>query len=221
MAQSAMANTVVSGAVTLGTGAVALGTGYGLLTDQEFRSDYAAMEMASPAPGEGTVMFARGLGMAGRDIKMVLAAYWNSMKPAMGERFEQLLYRSGGLTYAVPPQGGGALPESLESQLARLYQNGLRRQAAIQARIAASPHPPVSFPGTTMVDIRGMSVSPGGRFGHDPYKLVDHGAFDWGKYHPIVIEYINGMPYVTNGMTRIENALQSGITHLPAEILRR
>jgi hypothetical protein len=219
LTQTAMANSLVSGAVTWGTGAVAVGTGYGLLTDQEFRSDYVAMEMASPFPGEGTAMFARGLGMAGRDAQMGLAAYWNSMKPAMGEGVEQLLYRSGGLAYAVPP---GKIPDDLEGQLARLYKIGLERQSLLQKAVTPQSLIIPQFPGSTMVDITNLRPFPGGRSSYSPLKLMNHGSFDWSKFtHPIEIQYVNGVPYIMGGMTRVENALRSGITKLPALIYGR
>ena len=133
MVQTAMANSLVSGAVTLGMGTVAVGTGYGLLTDQEFRSDYVAMEMSSPAPGEGTVMFAKGLGMAGRDLQSGLAACWKRMSPAMGEGFEQLLYRSGGLAYAVSPTSTLSLAKTQARKPVLLGEYMVRVRAAAQA----------------------------------------------------------------------------------------
>jgi hypothetical protein len=52
-----------------GMGAVGAGTGYGLLTDQNFRGEFITAEMATGLPGEGLLLFGRGLQMAGRDAR--------------------------------------------------------------------------------------------------------------------------------------------------------
>ena len=64
---------------------------------------------------------------------MGLAAYWNSMKPAMGERFEQLLYRSGGLTYAVTPTTASPLANIQARKPVLLGEYMVRVRAAAQA----------------------------------------------------------------------------------------
>jgi RHS repeat-associated protein len=53
----------------LGMGAVGAGTGYGLATDQNFRGEFITAEMATGLPGEGLLLFGRGLQMAGRDAR--------------------------------------------------------------------------------------------------------------------------------------------------------
>lgn len=78
---------------------------------------------------------------------------------------------------------------------------------------------PPSFPGTNTVDTRKLLPPPGGRQYADPAKLAAHGPFDWAKYQPIIVEETKGgLRYVVDGMTRVENAQQAGIMHLPAII---
>jgi hypothetical protein len=63
-------------------------------------------------------------------------------------------------------------------------------------------------------------VPPESRPFADPDKLLRQGPFDWEKYTPIEVEDDGKCLRVLNGMTRIENAIRSGITTLPAYIYK-
>jgi hypothetical protein len=55
----------------------------------------------------------------------------------------------------------------------------------------------------------------------DPFKLAGHGPFDWNKYAPIIVETDGVSLWLMDGMTRVTNAIQAGISQLPAYIFRR
>ncbi len=83
-------------------------TAYEFATDEGFRQDFIGTALSDPNGVQSTGEFL-GAGVSG--LSRNGAAIWNSMKPAIGEGVEQLLYRSGGLAYAVPPapaSSGGA-----------------------------------------------------------------------------------------------------------------
>ena len=67
--RAAWANPWVAGGAKAAFLGLAGGTGYGLATDSSFRSDFVAMEMSSPLPGEGTAMGINGLGMMAMDAR--------------------------------------------------------------------------------------------------------------------------------------------------------
>ncbi len=195
------------------------GTGYGVATDEGFRADYVALEMSTPVPGEGVAMGFSGLRAAGTDIKAAFQGFdYLGFAAKANKRLPiQILPEP---AYVVPNNVPSSAIDDLESQLNKLYADGLELQKKLQTKSPAPLIPPVSYPNTVMVDIRSLPPLPGGRAFYDPLKLGQHGPFDWGNYTPIVVQYINGQPYVVNGMTRVENAIRSGIYQLPAEIIK-
>jgi YD repeat-containing protein len=51
---------------------------------------------------------------------------------------------------------------------------------------------------------------------------VRHGPFDMSKYTPIMVEQTqSGGPIIMDGMTRVTNAMRSGITKLEAYVFKR
>jgi hypothetical protein len=64
-------------------------------------------------------------------------------------------------------------------------------------------------------------IAPPSRPFVDPVKLQRHGAFDWNKYTPIVVETDGASYWLMDGLTRVENARRSGLDSLPAYIFRR
>ncbi|MEI8214239.1 MAG: hypothetical protein WCI02_18990, partial [Planctomycetota bacterium] len=75
------------------------------------------------------------------------------------------------------------------------------------------------FPGSQLVDIRQL-IPPITRPFADSGKLARHGDWDWSEYTPIIVESVGSSLHVQDGMTRIANALRSGITHLPAMVYK-
>jgi hypothetical protein len=75
-------------------------------------------------------------------------------------------------------------------------------------------------PGKQTVDTSKL-IPPSSRPYADPAKLARHGAFDWNKYAPIIVETDGTSLWLMDGMTRVENARRAGITQLPAQVFRR
>lgn len=70
---------------------------------------------------------------------------------------------------------------------------------------------------TQDVDLNRLRPSPS-RPTVDAAKLARHGKFNWSYYTPITVERDGTQLIIQDGMTRVENARQSGITTLPAYI---
>jgi hypothetical protein len=90
--------------------------------------------------------------------------------------------------------------------------------AEVEAAIRAVPTHHAPTPQT--VEIANL-IPPSSRPCADPGKLARHGPFDWHKYTPIIVETDGQRLWLMDGMTRVENARRTGITHLPAYIYRR
>ena len=54
----------------------------------------------------------------------------------------------------------------------------------------------------------------------DPVKLALQGPFDLGKYTPAWAVEKNGVITLQNGVTRIQNARNSGVTQLPIMVFK-
>jgi hypothetical protein len=67
------------------------------------------------------------------------------------------------------------------------------------------------------VDITRLRYPPDRQFA-DSAKLAAHGAWDWSKYTPIIVESDRFGLTIQEGVTRVENALRSNITKLPAYV---
>ncbi len=84
----------------------------------------------------------------------------------------------------------------------------------------ASELPPGGKP-TQMVDISKLRTPASQPFA-DPLKLQAHGPFDWAKYDPIEVQQeSSGTLRIMNGVTRVQNAQNAGITQLPAYVFQR
>lgn len=55
----------------------------------------------------------------------------------------------------------------------------------------------------------------------DADKLARHGKFDWQQFTPITVEQDGSTLEVVDGVTRVENARNSGIKKLPAYVFPR
>jgi hypothetical protein len=64
-------------------------------------------------------------------------------------------------------------------------------------------------------------IAPASRPFADPAKIKRHGAFDWNKYTPIIVESDGARFWIMDGMTRVENAHRGGIAVLPAYVFPR
>jgi hypothetical protein len=71
---------------------------------------------------------------------------------------------------------------------------------------------------TTEVELAKLSPSPYGRQYADPTNVARLGPFDWNKYQPIWVERDGTQLIIMDGMTRVEIALQAGLTKLPAYV---
>ena len=71
--------------------------------------------------------------------------------------------------------------------------------------------------GTKMVDISKLKP-PATRLTADANKLLRHGPFDWRKYTPIIVEQDGDLMTIQDGMTRVQNAQDAGVTSLPAYV---
>jgi RHS repeat-associated protein len=196
----------------------AVGTG-ALLYSGLHDPDSVGMMLSTPSPADDIAGGLRGFGLLAQDARAAGTAAWQWAKPGMGNAVESYLYRSGVVSYAVTP---GQIPDDLEAQLARLYEQGLKRQQLLQSAPLPATSIMPDFPDSTMIETASLRAFPGGRDTYSPTKLIDHGPFDWSKFtHPIEVQYIDGIPYIMGGMTRVENARRAGITRLPAYIYGR
>ena len=103
-------------------------------------------------------------------------------------------------------------PANFADDVARIRADSLARYGSGEGVTAMAVQ-------TTVVDLSKV-VNPVTRPFADPIKLARQGPFDLSKYTPAWATVRNGAITLENGVTRIENARQSGVTHLPIMIFK-